>query len=463
MLSIYRQPGLLSLSWKQRDIHEKRELRKNKIDHLNAQIACNKVLSPRIEDIHAKLTSADLDKPQSVYFNSLVEQLETNPSKECPPGNNPDKLEHTYDGMILSLLRQVADSAKAEVKNAGVSADEREQRLGKALANGLGKHIVQLKETIANDEKTVKEELAEQKKHITSEDMHDGFDTKYVPPKPAPAPHPIAAKMDAPPAKKSTTTEYEVINSPKGKEKEDTEDEELEDDIANLTPSLDAFSRIPLQDFEKSFRFIQEHRDVVVPGASDALLGAGFKAQYENQPKYAKQCVHQSLLLQYGEKLGADGLGIFFKKMISGDKRAQMVFLDDVEKTYAHLENRVKTSKEESQKGKETIMLATENEGDISFNVPSGPPPDELVLGEGMEDMDLEQVRAALQLRWDVFQGLPLDLQKALQTEQLAEVNKVFGAMEVEEAEDILQRLDMSGIIPFSESGVRDETGADVD
>ncbi|KAJ6559104.1 Cdc37 N terminal kinase binding-domain-containing protein [Mycena vulgaris] len=447
------------IRWKQRDIHEKRELRKVKIDHLRAQIACNNVLYPRIQSIQAVLTSADLDKPRTVYFNSLVEQLEKNPSKDCPPGNDPTKLEHTYDGMLLSLLHQVGDAAKVAVKEAGVTDDQREERIGKALADGIAEHVVKLKETIDTDTKAVEEEEKEQKKHITSEDMHDGFANKYVPPKPEPAPLPIAAKLDKPskPKTKTTTTEIEVINAPA----DESTDEELDDDIANLTPSLEAFSRIPLKAFEQSFRFIQQHRDVVVPGASDSLLGAAFKAQYENKPKYAKQCVHQSLLLQYGDKLGVDGLGVFFKKMIAGDKRAELVFMDDVEKTYAHLAGRVQRSQEEAkQGGRETIMLASENEGDITFNVPGGPPPEELVLGEGMEDMDVEEVRKALQLRWDIFQGLPENLQKALQTEELVAVNKVLGDMEVAEAEEILERLDMAGIIPFSESGVRDETPA---
>ncbi|KAJ7366961.1 Cdc37 N terminal kinase binding-domain-containing protein [Mycena albidolilacea] len=452
------------IRWKQRDIHEKREARKAKIDHIRAQIACNNVLYPRIQAIQASLESGpDGDKPRTVYFSSLVEQLERNPSKECPPGNNPDELEQTYDGMLLSLLRQVGDAAKVAVKEAGVSDDQREEKIGKALTEGMKEHVVRLKETIDNDSKELEQELNEQKKHITSDDMHDGFANKYVPPKPEPAPLPIAAKLDKPSKPKAKTTEFEVINAPRGQPaaEEAEEDAEDDDDIANLTPSLEAFSKIPLKGFEQSFRFIQEHRDVVVPGASDALLGAAFKAQYDNKPKYAKKCVHQSLLLQYGDKLGANGLGVFFKKMIAGDKRAEAVFLDDVEKTYAHLAARVKLSQEEAKKGgRETIMLASENEGDITFNVPSGPPPDELVLGEGMEDMDIEEVRRALQLRWDIFQTLPENLRTALQTEELVEVNKVLGDMEVAEAEEILQRLDMAGIIPFSESGVRDETPA---
>ncbi|KAJ7259523.1 Cdc37 N terminal kinase binding-domain-containing protein [Mycena haematopus] len=453
------------IRWKQRDIHEKREARKVKIDHLRAQIACNNVLYPRIQSIQASLEAgSDAGKPRTVYFNSLVEQLEKNPSKDCPPGNDSSKIEQTYDGMLLSLLRQVGDAAKVAFKEAGAADDQREERIGKALADGMKEHVVRLKETIDHDSKELEEELNEQKKHITSEDMHDGFANKYVPPKPEPAPLPIAAKLDKPskPKAKTTTTEFEVINAPREQPlAAEEENEDLDDDIANLTPSLEAFSKIPLRGFEQSFRFIQDHRDVVVPGVSDALLGAAFKAQYDNKPKYSKQCVHQSLLLQYGDKLGVDGLRVFFKKMIAGDKRAEAVFMDDVEKTYAHLAERVRLSQAEAKKGgRETIMLASENEGDITFNVPAGPPPDELVLGEGMEGMDIEEIRKALQFRWDIFQALPENLQKALQTEELVEVNKVLGDMEVEDAEEILQRLDMAGIIPFSESGVRDETPA---
>lgn len=112
-----------------------------------------------------------------MYFNSLVEQLQKNPSKDCPPGNNPDSLEQTYDGMLLSLLHQVGESAKAAVKEAGVTDDQREERLGKALADGMVEHVVRLKETIDNDSKTLAEEEHEQKKHITSDDLHDGFAT----------------------------------------------------------------------------------------------------------------------------------------------------------------------------------------------------------------------------------------------------------------------------------------------
>lgn len=81
-----------------------------------------------------------------------------------------------------------------------------------------------------------------------------------------------------------------------------------------MTPSLTGFAQLPLWDFEASQAYIQKHRDVVDPSSSDALLVEAFTAQTDGKAKYAKQCVHQSLLLQYGEKLGRDGLRLFFKR-----------------------------------------------------------------------------------------------------------------------------------------------------
>jgi len=204
----------------------------------------------------------------------------------------------------------------------------------------------------------------------------------------------------------------------------------------------------------------------VVPGASDALLVSAFRAQKEGKSKYAKQCVHQSLVLQYGEKLGKDGVQLFFKRMATGGEAAQGIFRKDVNDTYAHLVNRVEIAKQEETAaavsgGEEQIQLVAENPDTvISFNVPDGPPPEHLVLeGPGTEGMDIEEVRKALQMRWELFCGLPEDLQEALKTNDLAAVNKVLGNMPVSVAENAVKALDMGGILNFSEEGIRDETG----
>jgi cell division cycle protein 37 len=122
-----------------------------------------------------------------------------------------------------------------------------------------------------------------------------------------------------PKTKKAVVTEFETLNSPTAAAAEppaSVDSDEEESDLPTLTPSLEGFSRIPVGQYLQSFEYIQKHRDVVVDGASDALLVAGFTAENAGQYKYAKQCVNQSLLLQYGEKLGKDGIGIFFKKLV---------------------------------------------------------------------------------------------------------------------------------------------------
>ncbi|KIM40889.1 hypothetical protein M413DRAFT_445662 [Hebeloma cylindrosporum] len=452
------------IRWKQRDIHEKREARKQKIQSLRAQIACNKVLLPRIQQISKDLANPPSSVSSPIYFNSLVEQLKTNPSKDCPPGNDPSKLEHTYDGMLLSLLQMVGSKAKDAVKDAGVGEAEKEDRLAKELGKEMEFHVNNLAETIEKHTKELEKEEAEQKKHITMDDLHDGFESKYVPPipEPAPVPHTKSEKKG-----KEKVTTIEVLN-PKAAEsstssssKPGYEDDEDDEGVPELTPSLEAFSKIPLGDYQKSFEFIQQHRDVYVPGASDALLVAAFTAEGEGNSKYAKQCVHQSLLIQYCEKLGRDGVGVFFKKMVSGDKRALKVFVDDVESTYKHVVNRVKINQEEANSAREQIQLVPENPNQtISFNVPDGPPPEDLVLeGAGTEGLDIEEVRKALQFRWEVFQGFSPEMQEALREGTLESVNKVLGDLSVPEAEALVNSLDVAGILNFAESGIRDETG----
>jgi cell division cycle protein 37 len=150
---------------------------------------------------------------------------------------------------------------------------------------------------------------------------------QYVPSKPEPAPLPGASGTSGTKKKKTTAVEYEVLNPksvassstappPDSEEVDEVEEDEEEEEeiVPEMTPVIAEFSKLPLEGFQKSWDFIKAHRDVVVPGASDALLVAGYRAEREGKSKYAKQCVHQSLLLQYGEKLGKDGIAVFFNK-----------------------------------------------------------------------------------------------------------------------------------------------------
>ena len=61
----------------------------------------------------------------------------------------------------------------------------------------------------------------------------------------------------------------------------DADSSDDEEGVPELSATLEAFSKLPLRGYEKSWEFIQNHRDVFVPGASDALLVAGFRARKE--------------------------------------------------------------------------------------------------------------------------------------------------------------------------------------
>ena len=98
----------------------------------------------------------------------------------------------------------------------------------------------------------------------------------------------------------------------------DADDEDDDDErIPDLTPTLFEFTKIRLGDFEKSYKFIQDHsREVMLPGVYNQLVIAGFRAAVKKDFPYARQCVHQGMIVQYCEKLGRDGPGLFFKRFV---------------------------------------------------------------------------------------------------------------------------------------------------
>jgi cell division cycle protein 37 len=270
----------------------------------------------------ASLSSPPNGLSPEAFYNQTVEKLKTHPSNAKPPTGNPQQ--KTYDALMLEYLMKSVDNVKAAGKDGDIGA-----RLKAEVEN----HVTQLEKRNTAQQKELDKEEKEQKKHITSDDLKDGFDSKvcafcpsydlyfpnhgvqYIPPKPEPPP--------VPGAKKTKTTEFEVLN-PKASSSSSppdapttaaAADEEDEDEaLPALTPALTLFSKLPIRGYQASWEFIQSHRDVIVPGASDALLVAAFRAQREGNEEYARKCVHQSLLLQYCDKLGGDGVRVFFNK-----------------------------------------------------------------------------------------------------------------------------------------------------
>ena len=154
----------LCCRWKQRDIHEKREIRKHRIAQLEADISCNGVLEPRLRTIVDEVAAQGPPR-----FSALTEQFKTSPSPYKPPTNAPEQ--KTYDEMLLALMLQVWEDVKKE----GVEGDD--PKLGDALVAGLQKHIKQLGEHQGKLKKELEQLEEEGKKKITSDDIHEGFDS----------------------------------------------------------------------------------------------------------------------------------------------------------------------------------------------------------------------------------------------------------------------------------------------
>jgi cell division cycle protein 37 len=71
-----------------------------------------------------------------------------------------------------------------------------------------------------------------------------------------------------------------------------------------------------IKDYDKSFEFITKHPEVVSQEIVDQILAEAFQAQLKGKAKHAKQAVHQAWLLQYCQKLGKDGVTLFFKRYV---------------------------------------------------------------------------------------------------------------------------------------------------
>jgi cell division cycle protein 37 len=149
----------------QRDIHEKREARKAKIATLRLKIDINDVMFQRLRAI-----IADVESEGRSQYSAIVERLKTEPSPDKPPtgaDNQP-----TYDQMVLALLLTILD----EVKEKGIERDTPE--MDQALVDALRLHLGKLEEEQAKVKAELQQEEKERQKKITSEDIHEGWDSK---------------------------------------------------------------------------------------------------------------------------------------------------------------------------------------------------------------------------------------------------------------------------------------------
>lgn len=420
-------------------------------------------------------------------------------NKDGPNGPIPDD-------MILSLLLQINEEESVKGKN----GDE----LDTGLTVMLQDHKVKLAERQKQVLDSIEKIVGEDKKKITSDNIKEGWSsgvskhniiqtgfpilsalsqhiTKDVEEPPAPS------KVSSTSKGKKKETTIETLNSTPSAGDDgsrlspDSDAEDDDEEMPTLLPSMQGFAKLtsalpnlpltasslptnfnPTRDvkrepFDEALQYLSAHKELLRDdyNTTDALLVEAFQSQMRGDGKMSRRCVEKALLVQYCNKLGKDGVNLFFRRMTQTQGQAAVVFFNDVLSTYVRIADRSKALQSESSPsksgGEEQIQLVAEDSNTIiSFEVPEGPPPKEIELeGEIANTMNIEQVRQILQNRWDIYQSFDLEFKQALQTKSLERVNEVLGKLSVEKAEEIVGQLDAANILNFESREIRDETG----
>ena len=437
---------------KQNQIHMQRAERKHQIETLKYERIVNDGLLRRIDTLLAELKSreAEANDRNQFLYQALIASAGDPDEDEVPkppPGVHAKEEEPLrYSQMMGSLVDQV----KKEVDDGGTSD------WFKGYVKGIEGH----KKKVNGLQKELNTKLAELEKEesrkITSESIHDGFNASSV----------TKDKKQA--ASKGSSKAVEVLN-PAALKKDALQAEEgggqsagadadvdegggaLDDDDDATEPSEAGkkFSQIKIGNYKASLQFISNEPSVLAERETDGLLVYAFDAQLKGEADYAKQCVHQALLLQYCRSLGRDGVQLFFKRITTPGHQAYKVFMDDVHGTYGRIRTRTaeiaaeRAANPAAHEGAvEQIQLhAVEPGSEILINIPQ----------PGSAELVEQQARA-------IFDTFPPGLQRALESGSLDRVNEVLGKMSVEEAEEVVGQMGAHGMLDRHRQGVLDGT-----
>ena len=211
-----------------------------------------------------------------------------------------EKEQPKYSQMMSSLVDQV----KKEFGSA--NSDNSFQ----AYIEGVQGH----KDKVQGLQKELLTKLAELEKEegrkITSDQLHDGFNTSHI----------SKATAGKGNAASSKQTEVELLNpGAAGQPLTSQTENDDDDDPANVEISdlAKRFAHLKPGDYTAYLQFISENPQIVAEKETDGLLVEAFNSQMKGQEAYARQCVHQGLLLQYCRSLGPDGIKLFFSRYVS--------------------------------------------------------------------------------------------------------------------------------------------------
>lgn len=301
---------------KQNQIHQQRYERRHQIETLKYEQVINDGLLQRIDTLLEALRAheADARNPEEFMMQALI-QVATNSADDEPPkppaGVHSESEQPRYSHMMASLVDQV----KKEAEELQTGKD-----WYKAYLKGVEGHqtkVVNLQKELIQK---LRELEAEEGRKITSDSIHTGFNTSSVSkekPKPAPKKKAETVEVLNPGSLEKNLVRSDVASS-SGADADIDEpirsNENADDEGIEPTALGKEFAKIKIGAYQACLKFISEHREVVKERETDGLLVEAFNSQLEGKDEYAKQCVHQALLLQYCRSLGPNGVDVFFKR-----------------------------------------------------------------------------------------------------------------------------------------------------
>lgn len=411
------------IKWKQEAIHRERAERKQKIEYLTGFVSQQQNVLKKVRELSSMLRKGDDNEGiQNVVKALDQQQKDADPSMMVPaPNKEAMNVTEVFAAMKAQIATGLSQTSPAEVKKTLLERFDQTEATVQKATDEAAKELAKLE--------------AESKKKLTSENMFKETANKTILNKPKPLPKKTEKKQVVETLNPGATMK-DLSLQDKGAEA-DTEEGDDDDEDIEMSPEAAAFSKI--KGFEDSYKYLSKHMNIINEKTSDSILGNAFTAQLKGDEAYAKNCVVQSLMIQYCGQLGKDGLNVFFSRMSGPNTQGRKMFFDDVEKTYGRIQSRcIEIAAEEvtPSNGVETIQLQPMGDGSqLTIRVP------------GPEDEE----------PYKVFQSMPKDFQDALKTGTLEALNKVLDKLAVPVAEDLVQKCSEYGFLDV-EGEVIDET-----
>ncbi|OBA19623.1 hypothetical protein METBIDRAFT_79626 [Metschnikowia bicuspidata var. bicuspidata NRRL YB-4993] len=454
------------IKWKQRDIHEKRQQRNLEIKSILLQLTMYTKLNERVDFLLLEipepgltdttkvmaLLDARFDKTEKFDYEKMKEEKGDTMRKGLRDlAFDAEEIENTppYNEMIEDLLIQVKEDHPDAAEN------------GLVLANYLKEHRAKIDDLLLKQAIKLDDLIYQKSLLISSDDYHTGFDRSFLnkdneeEETVKSAETPKASIGNAFQKQPKTITQTETINYlsvthdsmspsanivPENETCAKTEQDAF--DELEVRPDTAVFAKIPYKDLEKSAEFLIKHPYICTENQKDSLIMTAFDFQLEGNTDGARQVIYQSLLLQYiaqlaGPKANKDqtirAIKLFFSKLKETTLQANRAFVQDVENTVNHIKQRCEVILLEHQAGGDgeeaLIQLKSLDEStELLVNTPE----------EGTEEHEIFVTK------------LSPEMQAAIHTGSLDEVNKVFALMKVEDAERVLEIFQECNVIGIS-------------